>query len=90
MIENNISAVYVKLNSGQIIPINAMGDGINKALAILPCIINLPNGILVIDEIENGFHYSLYKKLLKIFCETALNSFNFSFIFEFSTVKVTI
>ena len=49
-----------------------MGDGINKAMEILICILNLPNGTLLIDEIENGFHYSLYEKLTKIFCETAL------------------
>ena len=73
VLENAIPIVYVKLKSERAILLNSMGDGINKALAILLYIINSPNGILLIDEIENGFHYSLYNKLLKIFCEAAFN-----------------
>ncbi len=73
VLENTIPIVYVKLKSERAILLNSMGDGINKALAILLYIINSPNGILLIDEIENGFHYSLYNKLLKIFCEAAFN-----------------
>ena len=34
----------------------------------------IKNGILLIDEIENGFYYELYDQLLKIFCETALKN----------------
>lgn len=65
--------IYITLNSGKHLPISYMGDGINKALEILVDILNLPNGILLIDEVENGFHYSLYETLMKVFCETALS-----------------
>lgn len=73
VLDNGSPYVYVTLKSGKHFPINYMGDGINKAVEILIDILNLPNGILLIDEVENGFHYSLYKKLLKIFFETALS-----------------
>lgn len=65
--------IYITLNSGKHLPISYMGDGINKALEIIVDILNLPNGILLIDEVENGFHYSLYETLMKVFCETALS-----------------
>jgi len=51
-------------------PINIMGDGIIKILAILVTILNMEDGILLIDEIENGLHYtalvSLWKAIFKM------------------------
>jgi len=52
-----------------LIPINLMGDGIRRILGILATIYERRNGILLIDEIENGLHYStlsvLWKTILK-------------------------
>jgi len=72
--ENNISFVYVKFNSGDIIPINYLGDGINKAISLLLCVLNFSNGILLIDEIENGLYFKLYDEILPMLCETALST----------------
>ena len=73
ILDNGTPYIYITLNSGKHLPISYMGDGINKALEILVDILNLPNGILLIDEVENGFHYSLYESLMEVFCETALS-----------------
>ena len=73
ILDNGSPYIYVTLNSGKHIPISYMGDGINKAVEILVDILNLSNGILLIDEVENGFHYSLYQSLMKVFCQTALD-----------------
>ena len=73
ILDNGEPYIYVTLNSGKYLPINYMGDGINRALEIIVDILKLPNGILLIDEVENGFHYSLYETLMKVFCETALS-----------------
>ena len=72
--DNNISFVYVKFNSGDIIPINYLGDGINRAISLLLCVLNFSNGILLIDEIENGLYFKLYDEILPILCETALST----------------
>lgn len=74
VVDNTITYSYVISKTGQALPINYMGDGINKALLIISNILNLKNGILLIDEIENGFYYELYEQLLTIFCETALKN----------------
>jgi AAA15 family ATPase/GTPase len=46
-----------------------MGDGIRRILSILTVISNMQGGVLLIDEIENGLHYStlqiLWKAILK-------------------------
>jgi len=50
--------IYFDIGIDRLIPIQLMGDGINKLLLILVTIANHENGIVIIDEIENGFHAS--------------------------------
>jgi AAA15 family ATPase/GTPase len=52
------SMVYVDIDAERLIPINVMGDGMCKILALLAAIAAMENGVLLIDEIENGLHYS--------------------------------
>lgn len=47
----------------ELIPSNITGDGIRKFLNILSAIAEKPNSIILIDEIENGLHYSAHKLL---------------------------
>jgi predicted ATP-dependent endonuclease of OLD family len=61
--------IYVDIGLGKLLPINIMGDGIRRIFSILTAVPNVQGGILFIDEIENGLHYStleiLWKSLLK-------------------------
>jgi AAA15 family ATPase/GTPase len=43
--------------------LSSLGEGVNRNIAILCAIWASKDGILLIDEIENGIHYSNYKKL---------------------------
>lgn len=72
VVDNSLPYVFAIRSNGQKLSINYMGDGINKALQVLLSILTSPNGILLIDEIENGFHYSLYTKLFEAFYKAAL------------------
>ncbi|OBZ32402.1 hypothetical protein A0U42_10675 [Megasphaera sp. DISK 18] len=72
LVENNLPYVYVSLEDGLKMPITYMGDGINKVLHLLLLILTSPNGIVLLDEIENGFHYSVYPKVLRALYEAAL------------------
>lgn len=55
--------VLVDIGKEQRIPINLMGDGIRKLLAIILGIYECRNGVLLIDEIDNGLHYSVVEKV---------------------------
>lgn len=55
--------ILVDIGMGKRIPINMMGDGARKILSILSTIYECKNGIILIDEISNGFHYSVMKGL---------------------------
>lgn len=57
----------IKLSGSQsVLPLKSMGDGINRVLTIILALINSDNGFLLIDEFENGLHYSVQKKLWEI------------------------
>ncbi len=71
VLNNGMPYIYAVMDNGQSMPINYMGDGIVKAVHILLYILDLKDGILLLDEMENGFYYELYGKLLKVFIETA-------------------
>ena len=56
-------AVLVDIGHEKRIPINLMGDGIRKLLSIIVGIYECRNGVLLIDEIDNGLHYSVMSKV---------------------------
>ena len=59
---NNVA--YVGLDGiDQLLTVNMLGDGLRRYLNIVAASANPINNILLIDEIENGLHYSAYKKL---------------------------
>jgi len=45
------------------VDISAMGEGTIRLLGLILSMVNSKNGILLIDEIENGIHYSSQAKL---------------------------
>jgi AAA15 family ATPase/GTPase len=55
--------------------INLMGDGIIKILYLIVMIYDNRNGIILIDEIGNGLHYSAMTTLWKAIFK-ATNDFN--------------
>ena len=59
---NNVA--YVSMEGiDQLLAINMMGDGMRRFLNIVSAAANPTNNIILIDEIDNGLHYSAYKKL---------------------------
>ena len=47
----------------RLVPIPFMGDGVRRVLSIVLAIANASGGVVLIDEIENGLHYSAQKHL---------------------------
>ena len=57
----------IRLESGLIIPLASMGDGVGRVFSIILSMVNCEsNGYLLIDEFENGLHYSVQEKLWEI------------------------
>lgn len=53
------------------IPLRSMGDGINHILAIILALVNCENGCVLVDEIDNGLHYTVQKQLWEIILKLA-------------------
>ncbi|CAC9626620.1 hypothetical protein [uncultured Gammaproteobacteria bacterium] len=51
---------------GEIVPFKSMGDGINRILYIVLSMVNAQDGYLLIDEFENGLHYSVQEQVWKV------------------------
>lgn len=67
---NGVVQLYVKKN-GITMPFRYAGDGILKLLDISLRILAQPGCVLLVDEIENGLHYSSLKELWTVIAEAA-------------------
>lgn len=47
----------------QMLSVSMMGDGLRRYLSIVACAANPLIDVFLLDEIDNGLHYSVYKKL---------------------------
>ena len=57
----------IKLSgSQQVLPLQSMGDGINRIFTIILALVNADNGFLLLDEFENGLHHTVQEKLWEI------------------------
>ncbi|MFK7907489.1 MAG: ATP/GTP-binding protein [Chitinophagales bacterium] len=63
----NSKKAIVKISGNkEPISLNTMGDGISRILQIILNLVHCENGILLIDEFENGLHWSIQKDLWQI------------------------
>ena len=53
----------VDLGLEQLLPLDSMGDGFSSVIAIISAIGAAESGICLIDEVENGIHYSLLTQM---------------------------
>ncbi len=56
------------------IPVNLMGDGARKIVSLLTAIYDCKDGALLVDEISNGFHYSVMCNLWKVLIDAAIRN----------------
>ncbi len=69
---NNRGGFIIRLrNSDQRIPIGSMGDGVWRILALTLAIVCAKGGVLLVDEIDTGLHFSTMSKMWKLIWETA-------------------
>ncbi|MGU3401351.1 AAA family ATPase [Brucellaceae bacterium D45D] len=48
------------------VPVKSLGEGVNHLLGIILGLLRARGGVLIVDEIENGIHYSIQSELWKI------------------------
>lgn len=63
--------LYGDVGLGQMLPLNHMGDGLSRLTSLLLTIANASGGVVLVDEIENGFHYSVLRDVWEAIGEAA-------------------
>ena len=53
------------------LPLRSLGDGMQRMLGIALALVNARDGILLIDEIENGLHYAVQLELWQLIFQIA-------------------
>ncbi len=56
------------------IPVNMMGDGARKIVSLLTAVYDCKDGALLVDEISNGFHYSVMCNLWNVLINAAIRN----------------
>jgi hypothetical protein len=55
--------IVVDIGEKKLVPITWMGDGMLRMFSIITAVALTPGGTVLIDEVENGLHYSVMPKL---------------------------
>lgn len=61
-------------DSGQRNPIGGRGDGIRRLLALVLSLTQLSGGVLLVDEIDTGLHWTVFEGLWKLVIEQAVGT----------------
>lgn len=68
------NVMLVDVGLPQRIPINLMGDGIRKIVSFLTSIYACRGGVVLLDELSNGFHHSVMKPMWDIVIRAAVKN----------------
>lgn len=55
----------------QRVPIGSMGDGIWRMLGLAVALVHSENGVLLVDEIDTGLHYTVMEDMWRLVAQTA-------------------
>lgn len=65
VVASGLPTIHGDIGIGSLVPLPLMGEGVAKLASIVLAIGTCPNGVVLIDEMENGFHHSILNKLWK-------------------------
>jgi len=63
--------LYGEVGLRRSLPLRLMGDGMSRLFNLVLHISNAPGGVVLVDEIENGLHYTVLPKVWQAIAETA-------------------
>lgn len=68
---NGESVLHGDIGTGIYIPLPLMGEGMSKIASLILSIASTKNGVVLIDELENGIHYSVLTDIWSAIAEAA-------------------
>ena len=71
---NRRALVRFEENPNLRIPLKSLGEGASRILGVALALANGKNGFLLIDEVENGIHYSIQRDFWRMLMQTAFEN----------------
>lgn len=75
LVTGNGPMLYGDIGMGRMVPIPIMGDGTGRLTTLLLAVASSPGGLVMVDEIDDGFHFGVMKNVWKALI-TAARRFN--------------
>ena len=69
--DGGVSSLYAQLENDELLPVSMLGDGFYTVFSIALAIMNLPDGILLLDEFDSAIHYSIIKDVWSMIARLA-------------------
>ena len=74
-IEENSSSgtpmIWGDIGLSELVPLPAMGEGMTQIARLVLAIASMPNGVVLVDEVENGIHHSVLPDVWRAIDEAA-------------------
>jgi hypothetical protein len=80
LMENNVPVILVDIGAKKLMPIRLLGSGLSNCMHIVIPLVANKDAVILIDEMEDGLHHSIFGPLLKIVFELARKNNNQIFI----------
>jgi hypothetical protein len=61
-----VPIIHVRLEEGPLLPLAVAGEGMERLARILLAVFTARDGVVLVDEVEAGFHHSVLKDLWKV------------------------
>ncbi len=63
--------LYGDVGSGRLLPLPIMGEGMSRLATIIITLASTRDGVVLIDEVENGFHHTVLKAVWEVISQVA-------------------
>lgn len=64
-----VPTIFARLGEGAVLPLGVAGEGLERLARLLLAVGAARGGVVLVDEIEAGFHYSVLKNVWKVVAE---------------------
>ena len=63
--------IWGDIGLSELVPLPAMGEGMTQIARLVLAIASMPDGVVLVDEVENGIHHSALPDVWRAIDETA-------------------
>jgi len=71
VVASGLPMIHGEIGLGRLVPLPFMGEGMGRLASLVVAVGNASNGVVLVDEVENGLHHSILPKVWRAIGEVA-------------------